>query len=159
LLPSTVITDPATGQPFWGAKKYRTTASAPFPLQFQSLFFRQPNAGPAANYVNNWGAYLPTASRVDRYSTRIDHVISKRDSLSMRFTIRNDLFPVPRPDNSQGTTAHNQYRRNINAYISETHIFSPSLVNEFQAGFSRDHSDLLGVHSECQDRRTGIRFR
>lgn len=148
LLPGTVITDPTTGQPFAGNKIPANRLSG-VALKAQDMFFLQPNAGSADNYVNNWGAYLNTTSKNDRYSVRIDHVISPKDNLSARFTIRNDPQPL-QPDNSQGTTARHQYRRNMNAYISETHIFSPYLVNEFRVGFSRDHSSLNGVHNGNQ---------
>ena len=148
LLPDTVITDPTTGAPFPGNKIPQNRLS-PVSLKFQDMFFLQPNTGPANNYVNDWGEYINTADYTNRYSARIDHVISSKDNLSGRFTLRNDPEPT-QPDNSQGTTAHHQYRRNMNSYLGETHVFSPTLVNEFRVGFSRDHSNLVGVHDGNQ---------
>ncbi|HWB97440.1 MAG TPA: TonB-dependent receptor, partial [Bryobacteraceae bacterium] len=145
LLPTTAILDPLSGQPFAG-NRIPANRISPVAQSFQTTFFRQPNAGPASSYVNNWGAYVNTASRLEDYSARIDHVISQHDNLSARINVRNDVYPL-RFDNDQGTTSHHQYRRNLNGYLSETHVFGPRLVNEFRVGFSRDHSDLLGAHN------------
>jgi hypothetical protein len=148
LLPDTVITDPTTGLPFPG-NKIPTDRISPVSQKVQAFFFRQPNVNVGNDYVNNWGEYLNGADYTDRYSARIDHVFSSRDNLSGRFTLRNDPEPL-QPDNSQGTTAHHQYRRNINTYLGETHVFNPTLVNEFRVGFSRDHSSLYGAHNGGQ---------
>ena len=140
-----VITDPTTGQPFAG-NQIPANRISPIAQQVQSTFFLAPNSGNPGSYVNNWRGYVPRSSRFDRYSARIDHVLSSRDNLSVRVQVRNDPFLQPRLDNSEGTTGYNQYRRNINAYLSETHIFTPRMVNEFRVGFSRDHADSNGLH-------------
>jgi hypothetical protein len=145
LLPSTVIMDPTTGKPFPG-NMIPANRLSPVSLKIQSFLFPQPNAGPANNYINNWGAYVDESDKTDRYSVRIDHVISPKDNLSSRFTIRNDPEPLL-PDNDTATYQHTQYRRNMNAYLGETHVFSPTLVNEFRVGFSRDHSSLFGAQN------------
>jgi hypothetical protein len=144
LLPDTAIIDPTTGKPFAGNIIPPERISA-VSTKVQDFFFRQPNLGPAASYVNNWGKYINVSDYTNRFSTRIDQRFSDKDNLSARFTARNDPEPFL-PDNSQATTGHHQYRRNLNAYISEAHIFSPQLLNEFRVGFSRDHSDLNGVN-------------
>lgn len=149
LASGTVITDPSTGLPFAG-NKIPSSRISPVAQQAQTLFFRNPNFGAADNYVNNWRGYVPRSSRFDRFSLRVDHVISPRDSFSARVIVRNDPFLQPRLDNSEGTTAYDQYRRNINGYLSETHIFTPQLVNEFRVGFSRDHADQAGIHDGNQ---------
>ncbi|HKW98111.1 MAG TPA: carboxypeptidase regulatory-like domain-containing protein [Bryobacteraceae bacterium] len=141
-----VITDPSTGLPFEG-NKIPANRISPVAQKAQSLFYREPNFGSPDDYVNNWRGYVPRSSRFDRYSARIDHMLSASDNLSARVIVRNDPFLQPRLSNDQGTTAYNQYRRNINAYLSETHIFTPQLVNEFRIGFSRDHADLNGIHN------------
>jgi outer membrane receptor protein involved in Fe transport len=148
LLGSTVIMDPTTGNPFPG-NVIPTNRLNPVSLNVQSFLFPQPNVGPANSYINNWGKYDNESDKTDRYSARIDHVISTHDNLSTRFTIRNDPEPLL-PDNDTATLQHTQYRRNMNAYIGETHVFSPTLVNEFRIGFSRDHSSLFGAQNGNQ---------
>src|SRR5262249_12934906 len=37
-------------------------------------------------------------------------------------------------------------RQTRNAYVSETHLFGPQVVNEFRVSFSRDYSSLAGIH-------------
>jgi hypothetical protein len=144
-----IVTDPTTGVPFAG-NKIPASRISPIAQQVQTMFFRAPSSGGLDSYVNNWRGYVPRSSRFDRYSGRVDHVLSSKDNLSVRVQVRNDPFLQPRLDNSQGTTGYNQYRRNINAYLSETHIFTPHLVNEIRAGFSRDHADMSGLHNGNQ---------
>jgi len=148
LLPTTAIMDPTTGQPFPG-NVIPTSRLSPVSLKIQSFLFPQPNVGPANNYINNWAKYVDESDKTDRYSARIDHVISPNDNFSARFTIRNDPEPLL-PDNDTDTYQHTQYRRNINTYMGETHVFSPTLVNEFRVGFSRDHSSLFGAQDGNQ---------
>lgn len=131
-----VIQDPGTGLPFAGnmipANRLSSVA-----LKTQNLLFEQPNVGPADNYTNNWVGFFPSGSVNNRYVTRMDHVFSERDSIAGRLSIRN----LPEPAAEYGPFPSNdytQFRRTWNAYISETHLFSATLLNEFRIGFSRD---------------------
>ncbi len=153
LLPDTVITDPATGQPFPGnvipADRLSSVA-----LKLQSFGFLQPNFGPADLYGPgssgyNWVGIFPTADHDTRYVTRLDHQISSRDALSARVSLR--MLPEPLQfDADLPIFVHKQGRSTQNAYISETHSFRSTLLNEARIGFSRDASNLAGVHSGSQ---------
>jgi len=153
LLPDTVLTDPTTGQPFPGniipASRVSSVA-----LNLQSFGFLQPNFGPADLYAPgssgyNWVGIFPTADHDTRYVTRLDHQISSRDALSARASLR--MAPEPLQfDADLPIFVHNQGRSTQNAYISETHSFSSTLLNEFRVGFSRDASDLAGAHRGAQ---------
>jgi hypothetical protein len=153
LLPGRVITDPTTGQPFSGniipANRISHVA-----LNFQTFGFLAPNFGPANLYAPgspgyNWVGLFPTADHDTRYVTRIDHQISPHDALSARASLR--MIPEPlQYDAALPIFVHNQGRSTQNAYISETHSFSSTLLNEVRIGFSRDASNLGGVHNGAQ---------
>ena len=131
-----VITDPTTGKPFAG-NVIPTSRLSAVALQTQSLLFLQPNVGPSDNFTNNWVGFFPSASHNNRYVTRIDHVFNEHDSVVGRLSIRD----LPEPASQYGPFPMNdytQFRRTWNAYISETHLFSPTFMNEFRIGFSRD---------------------
>jgi len=68
--------------------------------------------------------------------------------LSARVNFRRDN--EPRQDSDLPAFRHNQFRDSWNAYISETHLFSPTLVNEFRAGYSRDYSPIEGAHKGAE---------
>jgi len=72
----------------------------------------------------------------DRSPTiRIDHKISDNDQLSGRFLlddVANGTSSVS--FNGFNTSQKNRYQ---NALISETHVFSPALTNEFRLGYNR----------------------
>jgi Carboxypeptidase regulatory-like domain len=143
-----VVTDPTTGNPFSG-NQIPSTRLSQVALKTQSLLFLPANTGPADNYTNNWVGLFPSSSRNNRYVTRLDHIVSEHDTLSGRISIRN----LPEPQDQGGPFPGNDYsqtRRTWNGYISETHIFTPSLLNEFRLGYSRDAIRSVSFHSGSQ---------
>jgi hypothetical protein len=82
----------------------------------------------------------------DNYSVRIDHRIGSKDSIFGRISQGwgENLLPntLPDPANQQGFV--DLIARQV--MVSETHIFSNNIVNEFRLGqvFSRNNQDLLG---------------
>jgi hypothetical protein len=67
-------------------------------------------------------------------TTRMDYTLSSRDSLAGSYTIDdgNSLIPAADPLFASFSALRNQV-----ASVQETHIFSPSMINTFRAGFSR----------------------
>lgn len=144
-----VITDPATGQPFPGniipASRISSVA------QGLQKYYVDPNAGPADSYVGNYQGTKPRPETAKRFDVRIDHHLSGRDALSGRVTRQTD--PMPNNFEWQSGTpifGHSLNRNVANAYASETHTFTPSLLNEFRLGFSRDFYDLRAYHVGAQ---------
>ncbi|MBP7865386.1 MAG: TonB-dependent receptor [Acidobacteria bacterium] len=100
--------------------------------------FPLPNVG-TNQYADNQRSRSTTS---DQFDIRIDHNFSENDNMFGRFswardhTIMGSKLPLPlyagwgSGDNSGNTWG---------AALGETHIFSPSLVNEFRAGFHRVH--------------------
>ena len=93
-----------------------------------------------AAYPNSHPHYYPTI--------RVDHNLrSGKDMITGRWQFRHQNEDY----NHNGMPGFEdlQNRNTTNAYIAETHSFSPTLVNEARIGFSRDlsayHSQYLGA--------------
>jgi hypothetical protein len=144
LLPKTVIRDPGTGTPFAG-NLIPTSRISPVSKQIQQFGFLPPNYGPATNFNANWRGFFPTSSYDDKVVIRGDHQLTAKDNLSIRGSMR--FIPLPMQfDASLPVFVRNQQRQTRNAYISETHLFGPKVVNELRVSFQRDYSSLAGVH-------------
>jgi hypothetical protein len=142
------IIDPTTGSAFSG-NKIPAGLLSQVALKTQNLLYLPANTGLADSYTNNWVGIFPSSSHNNRYVTRLDHVFSERDTLSGRMSIRD----LPEPQDQGGPFPSNDYRqtrRTVNAYISETHIFTPTFLNEFRLGFSRDAIRSVSYHSGSQ---------
>jgi hypothetical protein len=120
-----------------------------------------PNADNSAlgyNYTNE-----PVRSLNEtKFDVRLDQNFSAKDTMSARFSYDQATSYVPggAPGFAeQGPFASNQgilnHARNVS--LSETHIFSPSTVNEFTAGYNRifDYISSQGTGS-CEAAALGI---
>jgi hypothetical protein len=97
-----------------------------------------------------------------KFDIRLDENLSNKDTVFARFSYDQAQSYVPggAPGFAeQGAFASNQSIGNHarNAAISETHIFSPSLVNQFSAGFNRifDYITSQG-NASCYAQALGI---
>ncbi|MBI3471883.1 MAG: carboxypeptidase regulatory-like domain-containing protein [Candidatus Solibacter usitatus] len=105
----------------------------------------EPNRpGSSNNFVSN----PAQTDRVHRADNRGDWNISDRDKAFLRYSYltRQFLNPGVFPPPLIGATTNDQHRKTTRAHsavISETHVFSSSLVNEFRSGYSRVY-DLRG---------------
>jgi hypothetical protein len=102
--------------------------------------FPEPNANQSRlfnNYVNN----KPFVQNSWQWGTRADWNISSKDQAFARFTYSNEIghysstlgLPL---DGGGAPTDGSLQVFNDGLSLSETHIFSPSLVNEFRFGFN-----------------------
>lgn len=84
--------------------------------------------------VEEFRGILNRFAHEDFFSARIDHRFSSRDSFFGRylFTDSEFLLPVLFPDYPN----HDVNRRQI-LTLAETHVFSPTIVNEVSFGFNR----------------------
>lgn len=148
LLPDTTIIDPTTGQPFPG-NIIPTNRLSPVALRMQDPeFMPLPNFGPSNDFFANFRAIYPDKRAANLYTIRLDHNLRGQDTLSARVNFRRDN--EPRQDSDLPAFRHNQFRDSWNTYISETHLFSPTLVNEFRAGYARDYSPIEGAHKGAE---------
>ena len=100
--------------------------------------FPAPNAnGSGYNYVSN---PVLQQSR-NQGDIRVDQVFSEKDNAFYRFSMSRSptLIPSPLPGlaDGGGFFAGIQSFNGYNAAISETHVFSPTRVNELRLGFNR----------------------
>jgi hypothetical protein len=125
------IFDPVTKLPFPG-NRIPADRIAPYAKKFLDGFVPQPNANdPGINYR---GPRASAPIKQDQYISRIDHVFSEKDSMNGSYIYNkqaDDTVPTFVFD-----TRGNQARAQ-NLSLAETHVFSPSIVNELRAGWHR----------------------
>jgi hypothetical protein len=125
------IFDPVTRQPFPG-NRIPANRIAGYASKFLEAWVPLPNANdPGINYRGPRAAAPITQ---DQYIARIDHVFSERDSINGSY-IYNDQSDDTVPTfvwDTRGNAARAQ-----NLSLAETHVFSPSVVNEARVGWHR----------------------
>jgi hypothetical protein len=93
---------------------------------------------------------------------RLDHNFSDRDSAFVRFSYdqATNFVPGGSPTWSEATAfGSNQFINNHgrNLALSETHVFSPNTINQFNAGFSRIFNHILSYGTgTCEAALLGI---
>ncbi len=125
---ATPVRDPSTQQPLPGniLPASQINASTKYFLPFMPLPTTAGGTAPLA---------APFRSNVDQSNARFDHRFSANNSLFVRhtYTRREDFNPGAYPQNGGFT----QDNRTHNATVADTHIFSPSLINELRLGYTR----------------------
>jgi hypothetical protein len=90
---------------------------------------------------NNYASDRILQNNVDQFDARVDQTISDKDSIFGRVSYVNnpELIPGPFTGIADGGSfsAGDQTALSWNGVLSETHSFSPTLVNEARAGYSR----------------------
>jgi hypothetical protein len=135
---STPLTNPATGQPFPG-NQIPASLISPVSLKVQNFFFPLPNYGPSDLQAGNWRGLLPSVTgytRFDNNDDRVDYTLGPKDSIYARFSLR--ILPEQWQTGSIPPAGFaNEHRTTHSAVLSWTHIFSPTLINEFRTGMTR----------------------
>lgn len=138
--------DPVSGLPL---NKMLASQMDPLALRLAALY-PEPNADitKGYNFVSN-----PILNQ-DRnnFDIRVDHKISDKDTSFVRFSFEDQPSNIP-PAFPNSLADGGGFFSGVedNAYrslaLSETHLFSPRLVNEFRAGYNRIHSERLQFNS------------
>lgn len=136
LLPNVVITNPYTGQPFQG-NVIPSKMISPVALNLQKFGAVPPNHMSTFAQGYDWVGVEPGGGHDRQYSGRIDRVISDKDRLFARWTF-GDFPIVYQYQTNLPYSYYNEDRTDNNGMVGETHTFSPTLLNEFRLGFSRD---------------------
>ncbi|MBY0507463.1 MAG: TonB-dependent receptor [Bryobacteraceae bacterium] len=93
---------------------------------------------PTANFTGqagrNYAVNVPGIDDSDNGNARVDHKISDRDNVFVRYSILDRTRPQPAPLQYNGTRDD---IRGQNVALNWVHIFSPSVINEVRAGFNR----------------------
>jgi hypothetical protein len=108
-------------------------------LQFYPLPNRTP-INPFTN-ANNYIGDVKNIRSMQQYTTRVDHHISDSDSFFARYTYFNhkDDNGAQSPWPDPVVRARNDSFETRNSVMAETHIFSPSVINEVRIGAARQY--------------------
>jgi hypothetical protein len=126
-----------------------------------AALYPAPNAPPGAtgfNYVNQPVRKLNEGT----WDIRLDHNFSSKDSAFGRFSYdqATNFVPGGSPTwSEQNAFGSNQNITNHgrNAAFSETHVFSPTTINQFTAGFNRIFNHILSYGTgSCEAATLGI---
>jgi hypothetical protein len=109
------------------------------------------NFGPANNYLSN----PVEPNNTNQLDLRVDHRISDSDSIFGRFSWSDtrDVPPgdIPPPLDAASFSSGVFLQKPRNVVLSETHIFTPYLINEFRAGYTQSESDRLQFNSTINE--------
>jgi Carboxypeptidase regulatory-like domain len=115
--------------------------------------FPNPNQTNASSltYANNFSELLADPYTTQQYDVRIDHTISLKDSVLGTFSHYNQIQQQQPPyqgvleggGNAPFWTTNPTYM----VVLTETHVFNPSLVNEFRAGDEHNWNTRLDAGS------------
>ena len=143
------LVDPLSGEPFAG-NLIPASRISPVSKAVQDLVYPQPNLNGQGEFglTNNFYGDPGGKFDSDVYSFRVDHRISDRNTLYTRvgLTINNkDSYPgVLNHGYGVDNWLGNHPGRSV--VISDTHTFTPSIVNEAKLGYSRDFGKWYDVN-------------
>lgn len=128
--------DPSTGQPIPG--------NALPSYYLDSIGSKIANLFPLPNRNVAGANYVSSPNETDfqnHFDIRIDHSIRPADNLFVRYSFVNDSLFTPFAGSS-GDSSLPGYGLNIpsraqNAAVGETHVFTPTLLNEMRLGYNR----------------------
>jgi len=137
---SKTIINPSTGAPFVGNIIPSTDINPVSSKIIQQ--YPAPNL-PGATAGKNFVSTPKDVRDVHQFTSRVDHLISDRDHLSGRYNFYNDYerdpFDVFSGITNLPSYGRDDHQRSQNAAVSDTHIFTPSLVGELTLGYLRYH--------------------
>ncbi len=132
-----------TADPFPG-NIIPTNRLDPAALEYQKLI-PAPNTGSPTATSRNFLGSSPATSGRNQGDARVDHRISKDNSLMVRLSVARQT------QNNQGVFIFSPTQplfNTINAAISDTHLFSPTVVNEFRAGYNRANTSSQALKAK-----------
>ncbi len=155
------IIDPNTGLPFPG-NLIPAGRIDPIAQKILKLF-----PAPTANIFNpgqsnnNYASSRNVQERINNYGIKIDHRLSNSNSLSGRFNdqrlvnLRDNFFPIsltgPPGLPTAGFGAGEEHGDTRQIVVTDTHTFSPTMLNEFRFGYTKINIAIFncGVLGAC----------
>jgi hypothetical protein len=132
------IKDPTTGQPFPGniipPNRINATSN-----KIQDLYIPLPNQGTAGTRTNNFGflhQWPIDLLKWDGYTGRVDHNFSSRNQLFARYIDRHTPYVLAGSFPNVGTWTRD--RDHYSIVVSDTHTFTPALINTARFGWISD---------------------
>jgi hypothetical protein len=134
LLPTTIIRDPVTGLPFPG--------NIIPPSRINPVGQNYLNAFPLPNAPGLRQNYITQRTQIQEFNdfdTRVDWNIRTADQFFGRFSYGQDnsVTSSRLPTLPAGFGSGTNFNRTRSLALGETHIFSPSLINELRVGYIR----------------------
>ena len=112
-----------------------------------------PNFGGPDAQARNFLRIAPRPYDNDQFDIKIDQRLGGSDTLFGRFSMSNATTPNAGSFDGFIGAGSRSIRNTRSAVLSETHIFSPNVVNEFRAGFARHNGS-----SVPSDTASGVAF-
>jgi hypothetical protein len=134
LLPGKPLTDPLSKAPFPGNILPPSRLTKPA-VNFLSKYVPLPNLG------NNYVTPQPAPKDSNQYLTRIDHELGQKDRLYGRYIYNDDYLFNPAGNLANWGIDQTFHRQGL--VVSETHLFSSSLVNSLLFAFNRIYSYIV----------------
>ena len=117
-----------------------------------------PNIPGAA--VRNYVSTPEDVNNIHQFTVKVDHLISEKDHLSGRYIFYNnyelDPFDVFSGITNLPFYGRDDYQRSQNAEISDTHIFTSSLIGQLTLGYLRYHQLRENVSHDNWPQTWGI---
>jgi hypothetical protein len=126
--------------PFPGNRIPRASMD-PIALKFQELI-PLPNTGVPGQTARNFFVSSPRETHWNQGDIKVDQRLTEQNNLMVRLSLSRQSQP------NQGTFIYSPSSRLqnlINTALVDTHIFSPTLVNEFRFGFNRANSSNIAL--------------
>ncbi len=102
--------------------------------------FPTPNRGGTANTINNYTFQGSASDNTTQYDGRLDYNRSAKDQMFARYSYTNEPVTLTPPfgilDGGGFGGSGSTVVEGRNFTYSETHVFTPSLVNEFRVGYN-----------------------
>jgi hypothetical protein len=102
-----------------------------------------PNFGAPDAISRNFFRQVPRGFDGNQYDVRIDHQISQKNSLMGRWSWSNQTTPQPGVFDGFIGGSNTQYRNIRQFVLTDTHLFSPAMVNEIRAGVTRHNGSRI----------------
>jgi Carboxypeptidase regulatory-like domain len=126
-----MIKDPTTGLPF---------PNNQIPVnRFDPAALAMLKYLPASSAANGFALYsTPVIQNFDEFIVRVDYSISAKDRLNFRFNKSYYNQPGILANNNLLTYTDETPDSSYNTAIQETHVFTPTLLNDFRFGVTRE---------------------
>jgi outer membrane receptor protein involved in Fe transport len=139
-IPYPTIYDPTTGQPFPN-NTIPSSRIDPYMTKIMNLFPLPNIAGEYNNYTRNGSSY----DNDDNYDGRVDWNATDKDLVFFRYSYSNRARFIPGffggiADGTPTSAWGRQKLLSHSGVLGFTHIFTPSLTNEFRFGYERNYS-------------------
>jgi Carboxypeptidase regulatory-like domain/TonB dependent receptor len=103
----------------------------------------EPNFGADGALSRNFFRQVPRGYDAYQWDARIDHAITSRNSFFGRFSLSDQTNPQPGTFDGFIGGSNNLYRNIRQFVLSDTHVFSPTVVNEARAGYTRHNGSRI----------------